>query len=424
MDEAAYLRTFIPLLGNDPTKTAVKLYGEVYTPLTLVEEMLDTLPITHWRDPKLQWLEPAAGLAPFLFCAYRRLMAGLTPSYPDPSTRARHILETMFTFQELQPKNVKLLRQLFAPFTLQLLEGDYLTSKLAQQYDVVVGNPPYQRNGSASTGNTIWDLFLRKALEQDLAPKGYLLFIHPPMWRKPESEKSKNAGLFKLMAHCHHLQRLVMASPEQGKATFGCSTRYDWYCLSAGTAGSTRLRTYSGEEVLADLRHWTWLPNDQLTAIRALLATPGVESCPVIFDRSAYATDKDWTQETADATHPYPVVRTTNKAGVRYLYSSKGDRGHYQVPKVIFGDGGAVSTVVVDLEGNYGLSEHAIGIEVADATEAELVKRALLSPLFAGVLEACVWSTRQLDWRLFRSFRRDWYRHLPRITIQFNREIV
>jgi len=411
MDEARYLTTFSPLLGNDATKTAVKVYGEVYTPLSLVEEMLDQLPASVWSDSTLCWLEPAAGLAPFLFCVYRRLMVGLADTYPDADDRARHILETMLTFQELQPKNITLLRQLFAPYQLRFYEGDYITTILPRKYDVVVGNPPYQRNGSASTGNTIWDLFVRKVLTIDLVDKGYLLFIHPPMWRKPDSAKSKNAGLFRLMAHQHHILCLRMASAEQGKRTFGCQTRYDWYCLQAGATGRTRLRTYDGAECEVDLREWTWLPNDRLATIRKLLVVKDEEICPVVFDRSAYATDKAWTVEAEDADHPYPVVRTTNKSGVRYLYSSRNDRGHYEVGKVIFGDGGNINNVVVDVEGAYGQSEHAIGIAVRDEVEAVAVKKVLESKEFRLVLDCCIWSTRQVDWRLFASFRREWYRY-------------
>ena len=419
LDEARYLATFTPLLGNDPSKTAVKTYGEVYTPLSLVEEMLDQLPSSIWSDPSKQWLEPACGLAPFLFCAYRRLMKGLAETFTDPEDRARHILETMFTFQELQPKNVTLLRSLFTPYTLNLLEGDYLLTTLPQKYHVITGNPPYQRNGSASTGNTIWDLFVRKVLTTDLAPSGYLLFIHPPMWRKPDSAKSKNAGLFKLMAQEHHMRRLVLASPEQGKATFGCQTRYDWYCLQEGSKGSTSLRSYSGVESIVDLAEWSWLPNDKFQEIRRLLLDKDQEPCPVIFDRSAYATDKGWTCDEEDASHPYPVIRTTNKSGIRYMYSSCNDRGHYGVKKVVFGDGGSISNVVIDMEGQYGLSEHAIGIRVESEEEASAVKKALLSPFFTSILDSCIWSTRQIDWRLFASFRRDWYLRLPRISIRF-----
>jgi hypothetical protein len=32
--------------------------GEVFTPLTLINEMLDELPIDVWSNPDLKWLDP------------------------------------------------------------------------------------------------------------------------------------------------------------------------------------------------------------------------------------------------------------------------------------------------------------------------------------------------------------------------------
>lgn len=42
-----------------------KTLGEVMTPITLVEEMLDTLPTDVWSNPNLKWLDPCAGVGTF-----------------------------------------------------------------------------------------------------------------------------------------------------------------------------------------------------------------------------------------------------------------------------------------------------------------------------------------------------------------------
>ena len=54
-----------------------KTLGEVMTPITLVEEMLDTLPSDVWSNPNLKWLDPCAGVGTFPSIVVQRLMKGL-----------------------------------------------------------------------------------------------------------------------------------------------------------------------------------------------------------------------------------------------------------------------------------------------------------------------------------------------------------
>ena len=54
-----------------------KLFGEVFTPIELVCEMLDKLPDEVWKDPKLKWLDPANGIGNYPVVAYYKLMEGL-----------------------------------------------------------------------------------------------------------------------------------------------------------------------------------------------------------------------------------------------------------------------------------------------------------------------------------------------------------
>ena len=54
-----------------------KLFGEVFTPVELVCEMLDKLPKNVWKDPNLKWLDPANGIGNFPIVVYYKLMEGL-----------------------------------------------------------------------------------------------------------------------------------------------------------------------------------------------------------------------------------------------------------------------------------------------------------------------------------------------------------
>ncbi len=90
------------------------------------------------------------------------------------------------------------------------------------------------------------------------------------------------------------------------------------------------------------------------------------------------------------------------------MYSSKNNLGHFGVSKVIFGESG-IYDVIIDIEGVYGMTQHAMAIEVLNLAEAENIKKALLSIKFKEILGACSWSNFQIDWRLFKYFRPDFY---------------
>jgi hypothetical protein len=51
-------------------------YGEVFTPMSLVNEMLDTLPSEVWANKTLKWLDPANGMGNFPIGVFLRLFYG------------------------------------------------------------------------------------------------------------------------------------------------------------------------------------------------------------------------------------------------------------------------------------------------------------------------------------------------------------
>ncbi len=90
------------------------------------------------------------------------------------------------------------------------------------------------------------------------------------------------------------------------------------------------------------------------------------------------------------------------------MYSSRRDKGHFGVPKVIFGDSG-INEPVIDMDGEYGMTQHSMGIAVKNITEANKLSKFLKSNYFSNVLSACMWSAFQIDWRLFTYFKRNFW---------------
>ena len=57
-----------------PKEKERKKSGEVFTPLYIVEEMLDKIPKKVWSDHTLKWLDPSVGIGNFPICIYIRLI--------------------------------------------------------------------------------------------------------------------------------------------------------------------------------------------------------------------------------------------------------------------------------------------------------------------------------------------------------------
>ncbi|MFO0089666.1 MAG: Eco57I restriction-modification methylase domain-containing protein, partial [bacterium] len=99
----------------------------------------------------------------------------------------------------INPKNVQVYKRIFDvndEFKLNIHEGDTLSLNPetywgVKSFDIVVGNPPYNKGGIRShTGEhlgekneTVWPKFVKYGLSY-LKAKGYLCFIHPQSWLK------------------------------------------------------------------------------------------------------------------------------------------------------------------------------------------------------------------------------------------------
>ena len=95
-------------LSKDEKK---KQFGEVFTPLALVNEILDQLPPDIWSDPHKTWLDNSCGAGAFLLQVKQRLMVGLAEWEPDLTKREQHILHNQIYGVELQADNWRTCRQ-------------------------------------------------------------------------------------------------------------------------------------------------------------------------------------------------------------------------------------------------------------------------------------------------------------------------
>lgn len=209
---------------------------EVFTPPRFANVMLDLLPDEVWSDPTLRWLDPGTKTGVFLREITKRLMVGLEDVIPDRQERLAHILSeqvfgiaitqltawisrrTLYCSKDASAEHIPV--RMPAPagnVWFQRIEHAYdrngrctecraprdrmerddkdnhaygfihiqgreaIKERFDMQFDVIVGNPPYQMTGGGGGTNDtpLYNLFVEQAKE--LNPR-YITMIIPSRW--------------------------------------------------------------------------------------------------------------------------------------------------------------------------------------------------------------------------------------------------
>jgi len=172
--------------------------GEVFTPIALVNEMLDKLPIEVWNNPNFKWLDPSSGMGNFPIAVYMRLIKSLKnhemfKGKTEEDIR-KHILENMLFMVEINRKNVYLIKRILCNknYKLNIFEGSFLDYKTDNKFDIIMGNPPYQdtnKEGKRKALNhNLWSIFIELSFNELLKDNGFLVFITPISWMTPTYE--------------------------------------------------------------------------------------------------------------------------------------------------------------------------------------------------------------------------------------------
>jgi hypothetical protein len=301
-------------------------------------------------------------------------------------------------------------------YNLHYNEGDTLDLVIKDkwnidEFDAVIGNPPYNSSGNTGTGNTIWQNFTKKSLNKWLKSNGYLVFVHPPGWRKPNTEKGKYYGLYKLMTIENQLVYLSIHGIKNGQQTFKCGTRYDWYIIEKKQKyKNTNINDEKKNKLTINMNDFNWLPNYNINIIQNILAKNDEERCPIIYNRSNYGSDnKKYISKKKDDEYKYQIVHTIPQKGVRYIYSKINNKGHFGISKVIFGDNG-FNDAIIDIDGNFGMSENSMAIKIENLSDGNNIQRALTSNKFKNIIKSCIIGNFRIDWRLFNDFKKDFWK--------------
>ena len=366
-----------------------KTLGEVMTPITLVEQMLNTLPSEVWSNPNLKWLDPCAGVGTFPSIVVQRLMKGLENVIPNPEKRYGHIIENMIYVCELQDKNLFVFNCVFDLGDNNATNsycGSFLDENFdkhmsdvwgVEKFDIVMGNPPYQTSNEGETKTQpIWQLFVEKSLNI-LIEDGYLNMVHPGGWRNIDG---KFKSVQKMMTE-RQIQYLKIHTFKDGLKTFGAKINYDYYCLKNRKTNNfkTKIVCENGDVVKYDLSKVEFIPGENIEEIYSLIAKDGEDKVQLSHSFSFYETRKEWMSKVKTPTNKYPCVYMVSYLNEPTFYYSSHKKEFFNTPKVVWGNGS--TGVIIDKDGEYGLTQFAYGI-VDDVKNLDSIKKAITSEKF------------------------------------------
>lgn len=413
-DVVSMLREYVKV-----SKTEVKEFGEVMTPITLVEEMLDTLPYEVWNNPNLKWLDPCNGVGTFFSVVIERLMKGLESFEPNEKLRYKHIVENMIYACELQAKNLFLYLYAFDPkdeYAMNVYCGSYLDDGFdkhmefwsVEKFDVIVMNPPYQelKEGNKKS-QALWDKFVIKTISQ-LVEGGYLVAVHPDNWRNGENKQYNNVRNVILSKQLIYLE---IHNKYDGIKTFGASTTYDFYCLhNVQSTMFTKVKCQDGTIERADLSKMNFIPNGMFKMFEKLIAKNNEESVNILYSRSIYGNDKPNMKKEQIDDFKYPCVYLTYSDGSIKTWYSNVKNEIFNVPKVIFTNG--ISNPFLDENGTYGVMNFGCSI-IDDPKNLPFIQKAMLHPDFIKLMsfsDGITGTGHRYNRKVISLFRKDFWK--------------
>ena len=168
-----------------PQELEKKSNAEISTPHNLRKEMLKKIPIEFWTS-KNKVFEPCSGKGGFIVDIIDRFMIGLKKTIPDEKERYKTIVEQCLYFSDINPTNIFICKLLIDPYNeykLNYNEGNTLEINIKEKWDInefdaVIGNPPYSTDPSKQNTTPLYNLFTEKYIDKCK----YLLYVIPSRW--------------------------------------------------------------------------------------------------------------------------------------------------------------------------------------------------------------------------------------------------
>jgi hypothetical protein len=235
---------------------------------------------------------------------------------------------------------------------------DFLNKDFNMKFDVIIGNPPYSEVVGDKKTEPLWNKFVIKSFDL-LNDSGYLAFIHPSGWRNVDGRFKHIQDLFK----SKQIDYLEMHDTNDGLKTFGYATRYDLYVIqNLLPYKKSKIKFEDGVEMELDVSKMNFIPNRYSKVIENIIYNGVGDKVNILYSRSDYGSDKPHMNNKKTNEFKYPCIQNVNvNDNISCTwYSNTKSKGHFGIPKVIFGR--KSSGVFFDKTGDYGLSQDCAAI--------------------------------------------------------------
>jgi hypothetical protein len=363
-------------------KHLVKQFGEVFTPLPLVNEMLDKLPVDLWSNPNLKWIDPSCGSGNFLLEIKNRLLKNFSEE---------HILTNMIYGVEIQQKNCIEAINRVGKFNLAYADALKFDYWGGMKFDVVVGNPPYQEIGNncknKGGGENLFSKFIELSINK-VVDSGYVLLITPPTWM---------SGSKGLLQKFFLSKKLIYLEVGTSSIYFkGVGSQFSWYLIQ--NIKSDDISTYTKcfynkklYESNISFQNFPFLPillSDLSVGISQKVMWRKENKLGFQYDQKSHpysAKMKGKTVDKESSSNPFPMYYNAN----RILWSSV-ELTQQHVKKVLVSFSGYLKPYYDN--GIMGVSHMTFFMPVSCVEEGNKVIRLLNSKLFKFLLSIYKWN--------------------------------
>lgn len=321
----------------------------------LVNQMLDRLPRDVWTSETTTFFDPSIGGGQFVREIERRLLA-VGHSQENVQTRVYGLAEDKLSLHYA-------VRNLIGTYRIGSIEG------MSKQFDVIVGNPPYQ---DATMGkhksSPLWIRIVGKSHEL-LKNGGYLAMVTPSSWMSPSKA-------FDAIFSKDDLQSVDLTA----KRHFNVGSTFSaWVLRKAPATRKTLFITADGENTI-DWSGMRFLPH---------IVTPTTVS---LMRKFFFREGPTFTMERNDETDTRTLSKErTNEFKFRVFHTNaqtelwaKKKNSNHDIPKVMMTLSGYQIPVYSD---DCGTSQIVIYVKVKSAAEGKRVMRILSSKLYNVMIE-------------------------------------
>jgi hypothetical protein len=396
-----------------PTNDEKKQNAEVPTPVKLVDDMLTTIPVEFWKTPQ-KVFEPCCGKGNFVLGIFDRFYKGLEEMYPDEIERCRVIMSECIYYADLTALNVFITTEImkchiqsycgldeldfeFNKYIGDTLDIDVYSIWKINNFAAVIGNPPYQPPSNDKKGGaSIWNEFVSLSLSKLLKERGYLVFVHPALWRKPDN-KLRNEMFSK------QIHYLSIHSDSDGNKLFGATTRFDFYLLeNTPTYKNTRVIFEDKKEYnILITKELPFIPNFGWSIFDKVFKKLNKNGIMTNSDSDCH-TSRSYVSKIKTNEYKYELLNSISKTkGKTFCYSSRPHKVQHN-KKVLFSNGRYI--VPFYDNGELGITQGGLYTIVNDENEGNTLVEYLNSNLLVYLMKATKWSNfetcKQLFWHI------------------------